>query len=91
MSDILINWIFTLIWALIWFSWTFFIYYLWEKSKEKNRIIYYYHVLAQPSVILIPAEYAEIWVLLYSKSKNRKFLEETFNKKDTRSELEKYI
>ncbi len=76
--DLFVNGWFTIIWALIWFLWTFWVYHLQEKSKEKDKIIYYYSVLNDSSIRLRPFEVWEVKSLIYKKTKDKKYLSDDF-------------
>ena len=92
MEILLVNWWFTIIWALIWFLWTFWIYSLQEKSKEKDKMIYYYSIVCDPSLRLRPFELGEVKVLLYKKTKNQVYLSDSsLTNWDIMKILKKYI
>ncbi len=86
------NLLYTIMWALIWFWWTYFVYYLEEKSKEKNKIIYYYAILNDPSTRVKPFELWEIKTIIYKKTKDKKYLSDDFiSNWKIKKKLEKYL
>lgn len=92
MENLIINWWFTIIWALIWFLWTLLVYNLQEKSKEKDKIIYYYSVLNDTNIRLRPFEVWEVKLLIYKKTKDKKYLSDYFlSNWEVKKILEKFI
>ncbi|MGE4443376.1 MAG: hypothetical protein AB7E37_00095 [Candidatus Altimarinota bacterium] len=90
--DLFVNGGFTIIGALIGFLGTFWVYHLQEKSKEKDKIIYYYSVLNDSSIRLRPFEVGEVKSLIYKKTKDKKYLSDDFLSNGKIKEiLEKFI
>lgn len=63
-----------------------------EKSKEKDKIIYYYSILNNPSIVLSPSEYSDLNTLLYKKTNDKKYLSGNIRTKwENKKVLEKYL
>ena len=92
MNELIINWWFTLIWALIGFIWTFWVFHMQKKSKEKDKIIYYYSILNKPSIVLSPSQDSDLATLLYKKTNDKKYLSgDKITKWQIKDVLEKYL